>query len=64
MNWSPTVLGERQPLAAIAKQLMTMLPRPLLPRHLEFLDDFPVNANRKIDRKALTARAAALVGTS
>ncbi len=57
-------LGERQPLAAIAKQLMTMLPRPLLPRHLEFLDDFPVNANRKIDRKALTARAAALVGTS
>lgn len=55
-------LGQRRPLAQVAGELQAVLPRTLLPRYFEFLDDFPLNANRKLDRKALAARAAALVG--
>jgi amino acid adenylation domain-containing protein len=54
-------LGERRPYAAIIAELGRILPRALVPRFIEFVDEFPVNANRKIDRKALAANAAILV---
>jgi amino acid adenylation domain-containing protein len=50
-------LGERRPAAELAEELGRTLPRALLPRRFVFLDEFPLNANRKIDRKALAARA-------
>lgn len=54
-------LGERRPITLVAAEVAAILPRALVPRHVEFLDEFPLNANRKIDRKELAARAADLV---
>ncbi|MFJ1586529.1 AMP-binding protein [Streptomyces sp. NPDC088197] len=53
------LLGERRPQAALAEDLAAFLPRALVPRRFVQVEEFPLNANRKIDRKALTARAAA-----
>ncbi|NGO68692.1 AMP-binding protein [Streptomyces boncukensis] len=44
--------------AVLARQLRQVLPSGLLPRHYEHLEAFPLNANRKVDRKRLAARAA------
>jgi amino acid adenylation domain-containing protein len=48
--------GERRPLVEIAEELATFLPRVLVPRRFIFVDEFPLNSNRKVDRKALAAR--------
>ena len=53
-------LGERRPAAALAGDLAVFQQRVLIPRRFVFLDEFPLNPNRKIDRKALAARAVEL----
>ncbi|WP_103502482.1 AMP-binding protein, partial [Streptomyces sp. SM14] len=53
------LLGERRPPGDLARELRTMLPRAVIPRRYAYLDAFPLNANRKVDRKELSARAAA-----
>ncbi|MDI5964567.1 AMP-binding protein [Streptomyces sp. SL13] len=50
--------GERRSAAGLIEELLVMLPRPLIPLRFEYLAEFPLNANRKIDRPALTALAA------
>ncbi|MEU6883116.1 AMP-binding protein [Streptomyces sp. NPDC046712] len=45
--------------SAFAKQLGEVLPRGLLPKRYVHLDELPLNANRKVDRKELRNRAAA-----
>jgi acyl-coenzyme A synthetase/AMP-(fatty) acid ligase len=57
-------LGERRPHTVIVAEVAGTLPRALVPRYVEYLDEFPLNANRKIDRRALTARAAMIVVAS
>ncbi|MEU3251198.1 AMP-binding protein [Streptomyces sp. NPDC006997] len=52
------LLGTARPPGELARALGAFLPRPLVPRRFEFLDAYPLNANRKVDRNALTARAA------
>ncbi|MFC8696285.1 amino acid adenylation domain-containing protein [Streptomyces parvus] len=44
----------------LRRELLGHLPPALVPRHIHRLDAFPLNANRKTDRRELTARAAAL----
>jgi amino acid adenylation domain-containing protein len=56
-------VGERRPYAAIAAEVAGMLPRALVPRYVDCLEEFPLNANRKVDRKALATRAAAVVAS-
>jgi amino acid adenylation domain-containing protein len=53
------LLGEDRPPAAVAEDLAAFLPRALVPRRFVRVTEFPLNANRKVDRKALTERAAA-----
>ncbi|MEV6009098.1 AMP-binding protein [Streptomyces sp. NPDC051976] len=53
------LLGEERPPAAVAEELAAFLPRALVPRRFVRVTEFPLNANRKVDRKALTERAAA-----
>ncbi|MGW0652738.1 AMP-binding protein [Streptomyces umbrinus] len=45
----------------LARQLREMLPQATIPRHFRHLPELPRNANRKIDRLALTARARRLL---
>lgn len=52
-------LGEPRSCAGLIDDLAVHLPRGLIPLHYEYLDEFPMNANRKIDRPLLAARAAA-----
>ncbi|MGW2182068.1 AMP-binding protein [Streptomyces sp. NPDC001732] len=52
------LLGTARPPGELARSLAEFLPRPLVPRRFVHLDAYPLNANRKIDRKELTARAA------
>ncbi|MEU6479255.1 AMP-binding protein [Streptomyces sp. NPDC047017] len=47
--------------ALLAKELSAGLPKATVPRLLVHLDEFPMNANRKIDRAALRARALTLL---
>lgn len=42
---------------SLASQLAETLPHQLIPRHYRHVDELPLNANRKIDRLALTAVA-------
>lgn len=44
--------------ATFAKQLGEVLPRGILPQRYVRLDELPLNANRKVDRKELRNRAA------
>ncbi|MFF1487774.1 AMP-binding protein [Streptomyces sp. NPDC058319] len=53
--------GEPRPAARFARALRELLPKGMLPRHYEHLAEFPLNSNRKVDRKELTQRAAALL---
>ncbi len=50
--------GTAQRRADLARQLTGALPKALVPRLIQQVDQFPMNANRKIDRSALRARAA------
>jgi hypothetical protein len=51
--------GEPRPDAALIEELGAFFPRYLIPLRYQHLDEFPLNANRKIDRPALAARARA-----
>lgn len=51
--------GHAQPALHIVAELRRTLPEPLVPRSYRHLEHFPLNANRKIDRTALTAMAGA-----
>lgn len=55
-------LGQRRPSAELIAELAEFFPRPLIPLRYLHLDEFPLNANRKIDRPALAERARALRG--
>lgn len=49
--------GERISPSTLLKQLRNRLPGGALPREYRHLDEFPLNSNKKIDRKALALRA-------
>ncbi|MEU5090928.1 AMP-binding protein [Streptomyces sp. NPDC021356] len=53
--------GEPRPASRFARALRELLPKGMLPRHYQHLADFPLNSNRKVDRKELTRRAADLL---
>ena len=46
--------------AVLARQLREILPKGMMPRHFRYVDEFPLNANRKIDRGRLTHEAVQL----
>ncbi|MEW1550448.1 AMP-binding protein [Streptomyces tsukubensis] len=50
--------GERRPAAALRRELSQRLPEAVLPKVFRHIAEFPLNANRKIDRKRLAAEAA------
>ena len=54
-------LGDHSQPTELARELGTILSRQLLPRLYHHLDDFPLNANRKVDRRALGELAARLL---
>ncbi|MGP4022514.1 amino acid adenylation domain-containing protein [Actinomadura sp. 3N407] len=54
--------GDERPAAVLMKELASFYPRYLVPRHFAYVDDLPLNANRKVDRLALTRRARELPG--
>jgi len=54
--------GRPAAAADFARQLLTTLPQPMLPRHYLHLDELPLSVNRKIDRPALRKRAMDMFG--
>jgi amino acid adenylation domain-containing protein len=52
-------IGDARPGPSLIAELAVFFPKSLIPLHYEYLDEFPLNANRKTDRPALVARAAA-----
>lgn len=54
-------VGEARPDVDLIDELAAFLPRHLIPLRFEHLDAFPFNANRKVDRPVLAARAGALL---
>ncbi|MEV0581057.1 MULTISPECIES: AMP-binding protein [unclassified Streptomyces] len=54
--------GARVAPVALARELSSTLPRAVLPQHFFHLTEFPLNPNRKIDRRALLHRAMELLG--
>ncbi|RSM72969.1 D-alanine--poly(phosphoribitol) ligase [Amycolatopsis sp. WAC 01375] len=52
--------GVQVPPARLAGGLREILPAGMLPRRYEHVAEFPLNPNRKIDRRALTTRAQAM----
>ncbi|MFJ7218813.1 AMP-binding protein [Amycolatopsis sp. NPDC098790] len=52
--------GERSVLEMV-RALRSVLPEGVIPRHYRHVDEFPLNSNRKIDRKTLAARAAEIL---
>ncbi|KQV20056.1 MULTISPECIES: AMP-binding protein [unclassified Kitasatospora] len=52
-------VGEKSPPAELARQLREVLPHSMVPRHYRHVEDFPLNANRKVDRGLLARQAAA-----
>jgi amino acid adenylation domain-containing protein len=55
------LVGDERPAAVLKKELGSFFPRYLIPRHYSYLNELPLNANRKTDRLALTARARTLL---
>jgi amino acid adenylation domain-containing protein len=53
--------GKLRPAADLRRELGETLPRHMVPRFLEYLETFPLNPNRKIDRKELSRRASVLL---
>jgi non-ribosomal peptide synthetase component F len=56
--------GEPVSAARLAKQLAELLPKGMLPRRYTHLAEFPLNSNRKIDRRRLAEEAAEEPGTT
>jgi amino acid adenylation domain-containing protein len=54
-------LGDRQPPVALTRELGTFFPRQQIPRLFHHLTEFPLNANRKTDRGALSVLATELL---
>lgn len=50
--------GPERPVIELVRALRAVLPEGVIPRHYRNLDEFPLNTNRKIDRKTLAGRAA------
>ncbi|MDL4817264.1 AMP-binding protein [Actinomadura opuntiae] len=48
--------------AELARQLRRILPAGMMPKQFQHVDEFPLNANRKIDRARLAAAAAPASG--
>lgn len=46
--------GDDVPPVSLARELRAVLPAAVVPRRFAHLDEFPLNSNRKIDRRALT----------
>lgn len=55
------LVGDEQPVPVLVKELGSFFPRYLIPRYYTYLDELPLNANRKTDRLALTAHARKLL---
>jgi acyl-coenzyme A synthetase/AMP-(fatty) acid ligase len=53
--------GDGAPPALLAKEMRAILPEQMVPRRFLRLPEMPLNANRKIDRSVLGARAGELV---
>ena len=53
--------GDSQPSAVLLNELGTFFPRQQIPRLCHHLEELPLNANRKTDRRALAALAAGLL---
>ncbi|RZS32712.1 amino acid adenylation domain-containing protein [Herbihabitans rhizosphaerae] len=51
---------ERAPVE-LNRELRVTLPSGMVPKHYRHVDEFPLNSNRKTDRKELSARASSLV---
>jgi amino acid adenylation domain-containing protein len=54
-------LGTERPAADLMTELGSVLPKNTIPRYFRHLAEYPLNANRKIDRPALAALAAQIV---
>ncbi|MFK0068609.1 AMP-binding protein [Streptomyces sp. NPDC091046] len=54
--------GDARPAAELAGKLGEVLPHALVPKHFRQVSQFPLNSNRKIDRRALAASAAHGIG--
>ncbi|RLL68243.1 AMP-binding protein [Streptomyces sp. Z26] len=52
--------GERMPAATFRRELAAVLPEAMVPKTYRHIDEFPLNSNRKVDKKELTRQAAAL----
>ncbi|WP_316524349.1 AMP-binding protein [Kitasatospora brasiliensis] len=50
--------GEEVPVAQLARELRKVLPVAIVPKRYRHLAEFPLNSNRKIDRKQLALQAA------
>lgn len=55
------LVGDERPVPVLMKELGSFFPRYLIPRHYRYLDELPLNANRKTDRLTLTAQARKLL---
>ncbi|WP_432846684.1 AMP-binding protein [Amycolatopsis sp. CA-161197] len=53
--------GGERPVIELVRALRQVLPEGVIPRHYRHVDEFPLNSNRKIDRKALAAEAEGLL---
>jgi amino acid adenylation domain-containing protein len=53
--------GGEHPVIELVRGLRKVLPEGVIPRHYRHVDSFPLNGNRKIDRKTLAARAQELL---
>ncbi|MDF9815665.1 AMP-binding protein [Streptomyces sp. SPB162] len=53
--------GEPAASADLARRLTADLPKAMVPRLFQHLEEFPMNPNRKIDRSTLRSRAEALL---
>ncbi|MEV5434310.1 AMP-binding protein [Streptomyces sp. NPDC052701] len=49
--------------ATLAGRLRGLLPQGMVPKHYRHVDAFPLNSNRKVDRKQLRAEASLPLGT-
>ncbi|KAM0514832.1 hypothetical protein ACHAPE_006507 [Trichoderma viride] len=54
-------LQSRRVASQIREQLQSLLPSYMVPSHIVMMDQMPLNANGKVDRKDLAQRAQALV---
>jgi amino acid adenylation domain-containing protein len=55
-------VGEQQPARAIRRALADTLPAYMLPEHVAWIDDLPVTATGKVDRRRLELETAATGG--